>query len=434
MRKSRLSLSRPVPSTVRALETKVPFSQLMEEKARCRRQGRYVLQADVSQFYRSIYTHSIPWALHGKVLSKKLPVDKSLPGNILDELVRCGQDRQSVGIPIGPDTSLVLAELLMTSIDASMETTIQHTGGFRFVDDWEMSFARLASAEQGLAQLQQFLGEWELTLNPKKTRILELPLPLEALWAVELSRFRIEKGRRRGRTSLLQYFDLVFRHASAHPDESVIKYALGRLKKREVHVENWDLLESLLFQAANAEPGVLNFVLEIVEIYAREGCTLDTKGLGKLLSDQVTLHGPRVHGSEVLWALWGALRFGLELDANAAAAVLSVQDSFVAILALDLIRRGRLTAPSNSPWWEEVMTPEALSGPHWLLSYEAGMKKLLPGGKAHIVKNPHFKFLKTAAVEFYLPVPEFTPTAAIEQAPVASDGSNSGNSLADYFG
>lgn len=45
-------------------------------------------------------------------------------GNKLDYLVRQGQDGQTVGIPIGPDTSLVIAELLMHDVDKNLSKEI----------------------------------------------------------------------------------------------------------------------------------------------------------------------------------------------------------------------------------------------------------------------------------------------------------------------
>ncbi|WP_404363045.1 RNA-directed DNA polymerase [Corallococcus coralloides] len=404
---SPISKSKPIPGKTRALETETGLNQLSEHRTHYRRRGRYILQADISQFYHSIYTHSIPWALHGKAVAKKAQKNYQLTGNILDELVRSGQDKQSIGIPIGPDSSLVLAELLMSSIDSQVEKDIYYAGAYRFVDDWEMSFTNLQRAEKGLSQLQQSLSDWELTLNPKKTKILELPLGLGASWATEISQFRIEQKGKGSRKSIIQYFDLAFRLAATHPDESVIKYATGRILRQSALKDTWDLLESLLFQSVNAEPGTLRHALEIIEKYAREGCSIDKNGLSKLLSDQIIRHAPQGHGSEVLWSLWGALRFNVGLGKQAALSVLKIQDSLVGILALDLISRGKLESPASGAWWDSLATPESLCGSHWLLSYEAGIHKFLKGWKAHIVKDPYFKFLKSAAVSFYIPVEPF---------------------------
>ena len=76
-------------------------------RAERRTTARFALIADIVSFYPSIYTHSIPWALHGKAFAKANRGELHL-GNRLDKHVRNGQDGQTVGLPVGPDTSLVL--------------------------------------------------------------------------------------------------------------------------------------------------------------------------------------------------------------------------------------------------------------------------------------------------------------------------------------
>src|SRR6185312_11663464 len=86
-----------VPSTRR--------HRVVDKRVEIRAGRRFVVRADVTRFYQSIYTHSVSWALHGKETAKKKMKDKGLVGNVLDEVLRSGQDGQTIGIPTGPDTS-----------------------------------------------------------------------------------------------------------------------------------------------------------------------------------------------------------------------------------------------------------------------------------------------------------------------------------------
>jgi hypothetical protein len=101
-----------------------PFDAIPVARARSRTASRYLLATDLSQFYPSIYTHSIPWALHTKSVAKAKPNDYSLLGNVLDLAMRNGQDKQTIGIPIGPDTSLVIAEAILSSVDVQLKGAI----------------------------------------------------------------------------------------------------------------------------------------------------------------------------------------------------------------------------------------------------------------------------------------------------------------------
>ena len=70
--KSTLSLTAPVTTHAdRAIERQTPLSNFPARKAAVRYAARYVLKADVTRFYHSIYTHSIPWVIHGKAAAKR---------------------------------------------------------------------------------------------------------------------------------------------------------------------------------------------------------------------------------------------------------------------------------------------------------------------------------------------------------------------------
>ncbi|MGE0062424.1 MAG: RNA-directed DNA polymerase [Xanthobacteraceae bacterium] len=71
----------------------------------------FVLISDIARYYHSIYTHALSWAVHGKQFAKKNRSYKHL-GNRLDLLSRNSQDGQTIGIPVGPDTSRYSQNLL----------------------------------------------------------------------------------------------------------------------------------------------------------------------------------------------------------------------------------------------------------------------------------------------------------------------------------
>jgi len=115
---SRFSETKPAdrPAPDRPFDRSDSFASRPFVRARVRSTARYLVTADVSRFYHSLYTHSIPWALHTKTVAKTNRT-QALLGNQIDKLVREGQDRQTVGIPVGPDTSLILAEIVLAQVD-----------------------------------------------------------------------------------------------------------------------------------------------------------------------------------------------------------------------------------------------------------------------------------------------------------------------------
>ena len=131
--------------------------------------AQYVVTADISACYPSIYTHSIPWAMHGKTKAKKIR-GSSLPGNLLDSVTQGTRDGQTNGLLIGPDTSSVISEIILTEIDAIVQSQ-----GFkrfsRYIDDYTYYARTHEEAEQFVHQLSLSLRDYELVLNERKTSI-----------------------------------------------------------------------------------------------------------------------------------------------------------------------------------------------------------------------------------------------------------------------
>jgi len=183
---STISKSKPSlkPKSKRAIMREYEFDDLPAFRASTRAVSRYVLITDIANYYSSLYTHSIPWAIHTKAVAKTNR-SHSLYGNVLDQVVRSGQDEQTGGIPISPDSSFVLSEIVLTSIDLSLNEKTA-TNGFRYMDDYELGFETLSQAEEALAILQSVLHEYDLQLNQSKTSILPLPDVIERPWISEL--------------------------------------------------------------------------------------------------------------------------------------------------------------------------------------------------------------------------------------------------------
>lgn len=130
-----------IPTSVhgpRALEPAKALSARAHERARTRASRKHLVKTDVSQFYHSIYTDALPWAIHTRPVAKQNR-GKNLYGNMIDEALRNTQHGQTIGIPIGPDTSLVLAEILLARVDRDLAEAFPDVRGFRYLDDYELT-------------------------------------------------------------------------------------------------------------------------------------------------------------------------------------------------------------------------------------------------------------------------------------------------------
>ena len=404
--KSKMSLSLPVSRRYsgRALLPRYSMGALPLHRAAVRGTSRYVVQADISRFYHSIYTHSIPWALHGKFVAKKRRTDLRLLGNRLDKFIRDGQDNQTIGIPIGPDSSLAIAEAILCRIETEIPTRLKRTS-LRYIDDFELGFGTLSQAEEALAELQERLSEYELALNPKKTRIIALPHPLDEPWVSELRGLTIanDSDAQVQHYDLLRYFDRAFELASAHPHEHVLNYAIQKVSAVLVAKRNWKLYQNLMLQCILSEPGTLRYGFAQLTRYKQMGYMVDLEGIRKVVNSLIEYHCRQAHGNEVAWAIWAAIYFGTSISVANGKRIGAMEDPVVALLALDA--RSRKVIPKSVAFdsWKSQMTTDNLYEKQWLLAYEANMKKWLPSrGKGdHVNRDPAFALLKANQVHFY---------------------------------
>ena len=398
------SLSRPVLSekdSGRAIDRKYSLGDRVVSRASVRSSSRFIVRADISRFYHSIYTHTIPWVLHTKTEAKRLTRPAELFGNMLDMLVRAGQDRQTLSIPVGPDTSLVVAELILSAIDKQM-----HDAGFnkwfRYMDDFEMGCEGHGEAENALATLQKSLHEFGLALNPSKTKIIELPEELDSSGVTNLRCFHLRTTVAGQNSDITNYFNQAFKTAKDHPQEQILKYAVARLSGDQIHKENWAFVQDIYMQCVGVEPGVLPMVLEQIIFYRdRHEYVIAKDGWGVVLSSVIKRHAPMGHSSEVAWALWAAIGIEAVLAEHVIRAASEMQDDCVALLLFDAIAKGCIDgelAPLET--LRVLMTTAELKDSHWLLSYEANIKGWITG-KDWVADDEAFAFLKSKNVSFY---------------------------------
>lgn len=378
-----MSASRPSlrKGITRAIVPRYRYAELGRLKLRSRRAARYLLRTDINQFYPTLYTHSVPWALHTKPVAKAALHEpgkgKALLGNRLDTALRGMQDGQSIGIPIGPDTSLLVAEVVLAAIDLELEARFGgRFRGFRYVDDYELAFSSLTDAEEVLTYLQGALATHGLILNPRKTRIVTLPAALDQGWASTLMRFILrDRAHPVGQRNDIQaLFGQALEIASRFPEESVLKYAVHRVRGEDVDPKGWASVQNCLLNAASADPSTLPAVFGVLfEVSERGGHKVARAPLSEVLEAIIERHAPRAQGSEVAWALWAALAWEVDLGHGAATALGAMEDDIVALLALDANQRGRFPAGGLSldRWRSLTADPGVTASEHWLLAYEA---------------------------------------------------------------
>jgi len=134
----------------------------------------YIYHTDVSNCYGSIYTHSIPWAVHGKEISKKNHSSK-LVGNNIDEHIRAMSYGQTNGIPQGSILMDFIAEMVLNYADLLLSKKIENQFDkddykiIRYRDDYRIFVNNPMIADTLIKKLSEVLMTLGLKLHTNKT-------------------------------------------------------------------------------------------------------------------------------------------------------------------------------------------------------------------------------------------------------------------------
>jgi len=379
--------------------------------------SRFVVNTDISRFYPTIYTHTIPWAIHTKEVAKRNH-SPSLIGNDLDVCVRSCQDLQTLGIPTGPYTSHILANIIASKIDDVLYQELRKKRikfkGYRYVDDYKLFFQTYADAEFAVSSLNLILRAYELEINSAKTTITELPEVLESVWVSGLKNFKFKQVSKSKKPrpiannyEIISFFSKAFEYVKKYPNQNVLKYSLKMMKNIDVNYRDWSVLESLILKSIIAEPTCLPWAIKLLfDVKTnpeKKKFKLNNPKIRDTIFEMVRYHSQFNHGYEIAWSLWMAKALEIKLPKNISKILSESEDSIVALVSLDLEKQGLLSSPLDYKKWIPLMTTEELYSENWLFAYEVVKKNWIPLGATpnYVDNDPFFSILKNNNVDFY---------------------------------
>jgi hypothetical protein len=369
------SLPRHTPGSARAVEI-ASHSELEEHRFRRLARYRFIAKTDTSRFYHSVYTHSIPWAVHGKAESKsdRNPTSSRIYFNELDLIVRQGQDGQTIGIPVGPDASRYIAEVVAAGIDREFQRRcgVGDVAIVRHVDDVWIGADTHTEAERLLWCYREALREYELDINESKTRIYSDGFQFADSWPAEIGN-RLDAalaGQENRRNERLRAaLEHAFALAAAERDDGILRYAIRYLDRPTV--ADWDIwptFEPFLMRAAVHFGHTLDFIVKILVWRSIVHGDLDPSWEPTLLS-ALDRHSRLGNDSEVCWILYAALRIQIAIPDPLGENVIRYCGALSSVAMLNVVDAG-LANPSLFQAAHESVVADTASGPLWPLFLE----------------------------------------------------------------
>lgn len=387
------------------------------------------LKLDISMFYHRIYTHAIPWALLGRDKAKEIhnnrdkfknsliPQEKEdyklfAIGNTIDEEVRASQEDQTIGIPVGQDTSLIIAELILSQVDEFIENE-SDISACRYFDDYCIYTNSFERADEVLKKIEQILFEYNLEINESKVSIREFPFHFIDDFTIELRNFNLGNN---FEYSIKQYFSIVWKFASIikHKKNQIFRYSFAVFdnnifdNKYFKDEKNWKTFEDLMFKSILICPSAIDVLYRIVLRRQTNGGRLTDRTLNRLKTTTFSIidaHTETNESFEVSWGLWICKVFSFKLTKMQASKILLMRDSITRLILLDILNTKFQDLKKELNLELRVLSQElvkdGLLGSNWLLLYEATSKNWLNINPNKLKRNHYFNILHNKDISFY---------------------------------
>lgn len=268
-----------------------------------------LIKADLSTCFPSIYTHSIPWAFVGKELAKQNYSDKDAWYNKIDSNCSDMHNGETHGILIGPHTSNLISEVILTVIDKTL-----YDKGYRYIrniDDYECYVRSYDEAQRFLADLESTLDEFDLRLNHKKTKIINLPMEMDKDWKHELRALpSVNTNDTVKFAQANKFIDIALKLAMENDDIAIINYAIKKMKSLTLDKEAKKLAAKRFMHMAAIYP----YLLCLMEEYVFFPYQVD-KNTIKKFSDAIYREAMKINDyASLCYTIYFAIKFDFVLD------------------------------------------------------------------------------------------------------------------------
>lgn len=388
---------------------------------------RVELKIDISCFYSTIYTHAITWMTVGKEKAKDIwrgslsgssysCGDKKIDNlyqqaNQIDKLVECCQDKQTHGIPVGPDTSFLIAETLLCHIDGNIEKKFPHIQGCRYYDDWFLYVDSQDEAKQLLRIVIEELEKFGLDVNLSKVEINEMPVAVLDDFADRLSSFDFHNASNFERIKV--FFEVLWslirngRNRAATFTRYAMRVLGGFMTPAVVNSMNKDnkeMIRIMLFRTVADLPECIPAILPVLRAM---GNLPDNRKMTDLIDSILQRHVTLDHHIEVAWALWMCKIYNILITPKRVVEIFTTRNPVCSLLLLDYVHNVNPALLSDNDVRNAVenlrdsLSDSSLYDKDWLLLYEGVRKGWLTGIDNLVDNDPFFKELRQRGVSFY---------------------------------
>ena len=395
-------------------ETRLANERLFSNNSVC-------VKMDISNFFDSVYTHSVSWAIHTKEVAKARKDDKNALGNKIDNALQGLNDRQTHGILVGNAVSRLVSEIILCDIDKEITARFPKVNVCRFVDDYSFYISDKESTNAIISFVRNQLLKYDLVLNESKTRIIQAPFLLERSGIDEIKSIATDDA--------YTYYNRMMILFDKYKDLSLLKYGFSVIAMI-INASDFKQMFPLLVHAWVTFPSLAYKILPILYKFKDMLSHNEKDGLKRALSS-VALNGIELRQEvETVWALWAMTLFGFPINKEIVTCVCNSNNDLAIIISLTHIKDkgykyyNRVVSELVERIKEESAAPigdnrSEIFFSHWLLIYELVKKHIVTLSDFPCVNDIKFyRELIRFGVDFYDEsiVPDSTYVASKNQS------------------
>lgn len=357
---------------------KGPFRESTRERISRSAGKKLMLSMDITNFYPSIYTHSLEWVLESRRLNGSERWNREFLGVLLDQDIRCSQSGKTNGIPIGPETSRVISEIIGSYLDGKLLDIGIDISGTRYVDDYHLYFNNHADLELARTTLQIELNKLNLASNEAKSEVTTIPEIFEPSWVQSMTKLEFRTSEIGFQKDLISAFSVAFQNAKNHPKDFSIKFLISMLVRKEFNYspESKELLFELLRHSIEQDARTISRAFQL--LYKVDGFGTGEK-FKKLFESKLIFDSKLGKTYEVLWILHGYRKLNIEPPKEAIKNIIDQSDILCLTYILLMSEKGLVSLEAKG----EIINfiEESLSGNQdpfltsfWLPLYEGSIR------------------------------------------------------------
>lgn len=336
----------------------------MLHKIQVARGASGILHIDISEFYKSIYTHTLSAIKFGIDGAKESFLRDSQDEGYrkyvaLDDRIRRLNGARTNGILVGPYMSRIISEAILARVDMELRDV-----GFvfvRYADDYEIAVYKEEELADVKSKITTIFERYSFRINNEKTFYEKYPFYMFSNYE-KIVRRLIGKDKNINSVEIVELFNK-FMQMEKEGEKGAIRYLL-KTYKNEYHVEDKQLYASYLLNILCNDEKALGLACKIIiHEYKEKRIELDDY-FYEIIVDKLHYEIKKGHDLEIVWLIYLLKYTDYQMTDELAEKVIRARSDLASVVVIE-------EWPEFVDWTDVEWCWE--NNPSWILVYQIAL-------------------------------------------------------------